>query len=342
MSKLLLVGNFDITHIGRNLLLAAQQLKIEVQTSDINRAFGGPKWIQKLNWWLRGHRPPHLEGFSRQVIRICQEFKPKQMLATGLAPIDTASLQSIGELGIQRLIYLTDDPWNPAHRAPWFMKALPFYDQVFSVRRSNIEELRQIGCQQVFYLPFAYAPEIHYPEPPATEEEKDQYNFDIVFIGGADRDRASYISALIKQGFKLGLYGDYWGRFKETRAQTRGSADPRTVRLAIGGTRVALCLIRRANRDGNSMRTFEVPAIGACMLTEDTNEHREIFGEEGKAVIYFKSISEMIKKIRWLLDHEKERQRLAQSVHQLIVNGRNTYQDRLINMLSFHLLKSLK
>lgn len=341
MAKLLLIGNFGITHIGRNLLLAAQQLKIEIQTSDINQAFGGPKWIQKLNWWLRGHRPPHLEEFSRKVVRICQEFKPKQMLVTGLAPIEATSLQSIGKLGIQRLVYLTDNPWNPAHRAPWFMKALPFYDQVFSVRRSNIEELRQIGCQQVSYLPFAYAPEIHYLESPVNEEEKNRFNFDIVFIGGADRNRVPYLSALIRQGFKLGLYGNYWDRFKETSAHANGSADPQTMRLAVGGAKVALCLVRQGNRDGNSMRTFEIPAIGACMLTEDTNEHREIFGEEGKAVIYFSSISEMIEKFRWLLNHESERKRLSVSAHQLIVNGRNTYQDRLANMLNHSINSNL-
>jgi spore maturation protein CgeB len=103
--------------------------------------------------------------------------------------------------------------------------------------------------------------------------------------------------------------------------------------MAISTAKVALCLVRRANRDGHVMRTFEVPAIGACMLTEDTEEHREIFGEEGKAVVYFRPILEMIEKLRWLLDHDDERQRLAEAAYRLIVNGRNTYKDRLLTML---------
>jgi spore maturation protein CgeB len=83
------------------------------------------------------------------------------------------------------------------------------------------------------------------------------------------------------------------------------------------------------------MRTFEVPAIGACMLTEDTSEHREIFGPEGEAVVYFSTVSEMVDKARWLLEHEKERQKLAQSAHLLITQGNNTYTDRLKTILSF-------
>ena len=88
------------------------------------------------------------------------------------------------------------------------------------------------------------------------------------------------------------------------------------------------------------MRTFEVPAVGACLLTEDTPEHREIFGPEGEAVIYFQSVPEMLQKAQWLLEHEQERQRLAQNAHDLITQGNHTYTDRLKTMLSFSSAKS--
>ena len=70
------------------------------------------------------------------------------------------------------------------------------------------------------------------------------------------------------------------------------------------------------------------------MLTEDTEEHREIFGEEGKAVVYFHSVSEVIDKLRELLNHQRERVRLAQAAHHLITSGKNTYKDRLTAMLN--------
>jgi spore maturation protein CgeB len=81
------------------------------------------------------------------------------------------------------------------------------------------------------------------------------------------------------------------------------------------------------------MRTFEVPAIGACMLVEDTEDHREVFGEEGKTVVYFNNIDRMIKKARWLRESDDERQRLAGSLHKLITSGKLTYRDRLTRML---------
>jgi spore maturation protein CgeB len=81
------------------------------------------------------------------------------------------------------------------------------------------------------------------------------------------------------------------------------------------------------------MRTFEIPAMSGCMLAENTEEHREIFGEDGSSVLYFQDIGEMLEKTRWLLDHPEERRRLAEAAHRLITRGRHTYGDRLLQML---------
>ncbi|MCI0390835.1 MAG: glycosyltransferase [Acidobacteria bacterium] len=331
--SLLIVGNPEPIQVGAHLLQAARDLGLSVDFCDCNIAFAAPWPLAKLNWWFRGHRPARLDDFSRQVIEACQTLQPKWVISTGISPVADWAIKAIGKLGTQLFNFLTDDPWNPAHRAPWFMDALPFYDHVFSPRRANLKDLRCLGCRQVSYLPFAYAPEAHFAEPPVTDKEKERFGADIVFVGGADHERIPYISALSRAGFNIALYGGYWKRFPESRAHNRGHADLQTSRKAIGGAKIALCLVRRANRDGHSMRTFEVPAIGACMLVEDTEEHREIFGAEGKAVIYFNHIEQMIEKARWLRESGGERQRLAESLHHVITSGKHTYRDRLASML---------
>ena len=332
--RILLVGNPDVVHVGAHLHQAAESVGLCVRFSDSRRAFAGPAWLVKFNWRVRGHRPLRLRVFSQEVVHACREFRPLWMLATGLAPLEASALQAIGQFGVRRLNYLTDDPLNPAHRSPWFLKALPHYDHIFSPRRANMEDLRRLGCPTVSYVPFAYAPGLHFPEPSTTAEEQTQFAAEVVFAGGADCDRVPYMAALIRAGFKVALYGGYWERYRETKAHARGHADPQTLRKAISGAKVALCLVRRANRDGHVMRTFEVPASGACMLVEDTEEHREIFGEGGKAVVYFRDVDDMIEKLRWLLVHDDERQRLAQATYHLITQGKHTYRDRLMTMLA--------
>ncbi len=331
--RLLLVGNPDPVHVGAHLASAAATSGYHVRVADVRRAYEAPGWRRRVDWWLRGRRPSRLRAFGREIVNLCRESRPGWMVATGLAPLEASALEVLGDLGTHRVLYLTDDPWNLKQRAEWFMEALPLYDFVFSPRRANLSDLERLGCRTVRYLPFAYAPEVHYPDPPATPDETAAFASDVVFVGGADADRVPYMQALLRSGFKVGLYGGYWERYRSTRAYSRGHADPTALRKAIGGTKVALCLVRRANRDGLAMRSFEVPAIGACMLVEDTSEHRDIFGPPDRAVVYFGSVDEMVRKVYRLLDDPAERARLASEAHRLILHGGHTYRDRLRSML---------
>jgi spore maturation protein CgeB len=330
--RLLLVGNPDQTHIGAHLNHAAAALGIETVMCDLTEAYDGPLWRNRINWWLCGRLPTRLREFSAKVLETCQDVRPTWLLTTGIAPLEHAALKEIGKLHVRRLNYLTDDPWNPAHRAPWFLRALPQYDYVFSPRRATLGDLRRLGCMSACYLPFAYAPESHFPETPLSGERV-HFQSDIVFAGGADRDRVPYMQSLIQAGFDVALHGGYWERYPQTAAVARGQADPSTLRKAVGAAKVALCLVRRANRDGHVMRSFELPAMGACMLTEDTEEHHEIFGDDGEAVVFFRTQEEMVEKLRWLLAHDADRKRLANAAHRLIIADKNTYQDRVEAML---------
>lgn len=332
-SRILIVGNPETIHVGHHLYHAARQEGFGVELCDTRAAFAANRLIMQLCWRLGRHRPPHLRAFSHCVVQACRRFKPDWLIGTGLAPLDARALQQVKQLGVVCLNYLTDDPWNPQHCARWFLRAVVEYDVVFSPRRSNLRDLEQLGCREVAYLRFAYAPEIHFAEPLSGREERQRFDCDVLFFGGADGDRIPYITSLLRSGFKVHLYGGYWERFPETRAYTRGHADPMTLRKAVSGARVTLCLVRRGNRDGHVMRTYEAPAMGACMLVEDTPEHREIFGWDRESVVYFCSVEEMLDGVQQLLASESERRRLVAAAQAVIVSSPNTYRDRLLTML---------
>jgi spore maturation protein CgeB len=331
--SIIIVGGESGTNIGIVFKEIALRLKLDPILLLSVEAYQAWKPIEKINWYLNGRYPTKLNSFSQRVIDSCVNLAPEYLLTTGTAPVNVQSLQVMDKMGIVKLNFLTDDPWNPAHYAPWFLKALPHYDIVFCPRRAAIDDLLNLGCRRVEYLPFGYDPDLFYPQ---SLDPLDSTNPapDIMFAGGADRDRIPYISTLIEAGFNVDLYGSYWERYRETKHITKGQADVPTLLRAIQNAKIALCVVRHANRDGHCMRTFEVPAIGTCMLTEDTAEHREIFGSEGEAVVYFKDLAEMVQKTQWLLDHDEERQRLAQNAHLLVMQGQHTYQDRLNTMIS--------
>jgi spore maturation protein CgeB len=288
----------------------------------------GPRWLQSLQWRLLDRKPLRLAAFGEEVVAHCRNNQPRLLVATGLAPLTEKALQRIRALGVRCVNYLTDDPWNPAQRARWFLQALAHYDRVFTTRQSNIRDLEGLSGPVVSFLPFGYDADL-FRVPSLSDAERKQFESDVIFAGGADSDRVPYIAALARANLKVALYGTYWEKYRETRDLTRGLLDAQEVSKAVTGARIALCLVRRANRDGHCMRTFEVPASGGCMLTEDTDEHRKLFGLEGECVLYFQNELEMVVKARWLLERPKERYRLAQAAHAKIIGGRHTYQDRL-------------
>ena len=328
---LLIVGNRGGSNVGESFERAARNLQLSSIYLDASEAMAGPRLLRQASWHLRRRRPLSLGTFSRSVLEASRRVRPRILLTTGIAPVDAPALKSIGELGTVRCNFLTDDPWSVSHRNSWFLTALRHYDIVFTPRRSLRTDLSlQTGARVVDML-FGVDGELFHPVP-LTAEEEQAYRSDVMFAGGADRDRIPYIDALHRAGLHTALYGGYWERYRETRAITRGPIPVSELPKAITASKVALCLVRRANRDQHCMRTFEVPAVGGCMLTEHTEDHRNLFGPEGSAVLYFNSIAEMLSKARWLVEHRTERNRLARAAHALVASG-HTYQDRLQSIL---------
>lgn len=328
----LIVGNCGGSGVGGSFARACDEIGVPFTQIESNGAMDGPALPRRLLWHFRDHRPIRLEEFSSEVVEFCRTRRPSVILSTGIAPLTVEALAGIKKLGCYCTNYLTDDPWNPSHRSRWFLRALSIYDHVFTTRRVNLTDLQALGVRRVSYLPFAWDPTLC-PERKYSENELRDYTADIVFAGGGDLDRVPYFVALARAGFRVALYGSYWDRFAGTRNLARGRLPVSDLPKAIAGARIALCLVRRANRDGHCMRTFEVPAAGGCMLTEDTEEHREILGREGECVLYFRTTDEMIAKARWLLENDTERARLAFAVRAHIRTSSNTYANRVTRIL---------
>jgi hypothetical protein len=332
-TNVVLVADPGPMQVGGHLLDAAAALQVRFHTLDVRQAFEGISVLRRAAWRLGGHRPLRLASFSAGVVEAVRRKRPTAVLATGLAPLTAPDLRTIGALGVTRINFLTDDPWNPVHRAAWFLDALPSYDVVFTPRRATIEDLQRAGVPRIEYLPFGYNPAVHRFEPPLSSSEGSAFQADVVIAGGGDRERVALVAPLIRAGLSVALYGGYWDRFRETRAHARGMIGAQALRKAIGQARVSLGLVRRANRDGHAMRTFEVPAMRGCLLAERTRDHLEIFGRDREAVVYFDGAGDVVDAARWILARPDERDRLVGQASALIVGGRHTYADRLAVML---------
>jgi len=328
----LILGNRGGSNVGESFARACSEIGIPFLQIESDRAMRGSAVLRRVIWHLWDHQPIRLRRHSAEIVDLCRARRPSLVLAMGIAPLTAEALEEIGNLGCCRANYLTDDPWNPRLGSRWFSRALPHYDHVFTTRRANIDDLVAVGIHRVSYLAFGWDPSL-FPDKSYSERDLGAYDADVMFAGDGDQDRVPYIAALTAAGLRVAVYGSYWERFAETRQIARGRIAVTDLPKAIMGARIALCLVRRGNRDGHCMRTFEVPAAGGCMLTENTEEHREIFGQEGERVLYFRTVDEMIAKAKWLLEDATERTRLAAAARAHIRTHSNTYEQRLISIL---------
>jgi spore maturation protein CgeB len=62
----------------------------------------------------------------------------------------------------------------------------------------------------------------------------------------------------------------------------------------------------------SNIRLFEATGVGTCLLTDWKENIPELF-EPDKEVVIYKTVPECVEKIRWLLEHPKEREEIAQA-----------------------------
>jgi hypothetical protein len=335
--RILLVGKGAFYHVGAFFRRATEELGHDCLFLDESEYWARltSSWVYRVAYHLLNRRPLNLGKFNRRLVAEARGFRPDLVLITKGPWVLPESLAEIKHCTNALLAnYATDDPFSAASGTSYLVAAIPFYDLYVCTKRAIMEDVRRAGCREVTYVPFAYEPALHFPEAPARTEEAERFRSDVVFIGGADQDRVPYFEALLDgvPGLRLHLYGGYWKRYPRLRHCHRGLALGRDYRLALACTKIAPCLVRRSNRDGHVMRSFEVPACGAFMLAERTGEHLELF-EEGTEAAYFGSPEELVEKTRCYLARDTERAAMAAAALGKVRSRDDTYKHRLETIL---------
>ncbi len=233
--------------------------------------------------------------------------------------------------------YSEDDMFARHNQSAYYRGCLPLYDVVFTTKSYNCnpDELPALGAKKIVFIDKAFDTHTHRLLS-ITEEEKTQFGADVGFIGRFEHDRAEKMLYLAQNGINVHIWGNGWSNWdnkhRSLRVENRPIYEDDYVK-AICATKINLCFLRKLNRDLQTDRTMEIPACGAFMLAERTEEHRRLF-EEDKEAVYFDSNEELLKKVRYYLEHEYERQAIAKAGRQRCLQSGYSHHDRLRFMLN--------
>lgn len=231
--------------------------------------------------------------------------------------------------------YSPDDMMNRANQSRQFLAGLRLYDCFITTKSYNVSELETLGCPKVLFIDNSYDPETHKPLP-ADMQSRARLGGTVGFIGQWEPERAQSLRKLALAGIAVRVWGYTWERMKDVPTGLTLENRPlwgEDYSLALCNFDINLCFLRKCNRDMQTTRTVEIPACGAFMLAERTDEQRRLFGE-GQEAAYFGNDDELLDMVRHYLAHPTERQRIAAAGRERCLRGGYSNAERLARVLS--------
>ncbi len=231
------------------------------------------------------------------------------------------------------LVSYSEDDMFARHNRSWHYTAgLRYYNIVFTTKsyNCNANDLPALGAQNVVFVDKAFDIHAHRPID-ITGSDVEQYGGDVGFIGTYERPRAESLLFLAENNIRVRVWGPGWARLVGAHpnliVENRGLYGDDYCK-GICATKINLCYLRKANRDLQTDRTMEIPACGAFMLAERTDEHRRLFEEDAEAA-YFGTDEELLEKVRYYLVNDVRRKEIAAAGRRRCETSGYSHHDRL-------------
>jgi len=234
-----------------------------------------------------------------------------------------------------KIVGYSPDDMNQRHnQSRYFLDHLPYYDLFFTTKSYGVDELVSLGCPKVFFIGNSYDPDTHRPVS-LVRCEKEKYGGTIGFIGAWEKERADSILSLVDSGFSVRVWGSGWENMTSRPPglilENRDLLGEEYAK-GICAFDINLCFLRKINRDLQTTRSIEIPACGAFMVAERTEEHLALF-EDGKEAAFFSTNDELVEKVSYFLDHPKERMRIAAAGRKRCLSAGYSNSHRVTEML---------
>ena len=205
------------------------------------------------------------------------------------------------------------------NRSYYFTKAIKYYDTFFTTKSYGVNELKKIGAKRVFFINNSFDPKTH-KRILLSNNQKSKFKSSVGFVGTWEKERAEYMYAVACSGILVKWWGSVSNRhfFLEkfynhpNLIKNNNTIVGKEYTKAINSFDIALCFLRKDNKDLQTTRSVEIPACGTFMLAQRTKEHQMLF-KEGKEAEFFSSKHELIKKIDYYLKNKKERIKIAEA-----------------------------
>jgi len=311
--RILFVADLNAYSKGMGRVRALQDLDVPITalshtaTGGAESGFASITMVDRILWKLGVQRDK--AGINRRLLDAAKEVGPHIIWIEKGNMIRPSALRALRRIAPDALLvsYAEDDMFLAHNRTRAYVKGLSCYDCVFTTK----------------------APNVGPSELPAQT----------LASSGLSRPRARSLSYLAENGIAVRVWGNGWeawaarppGLIIEDRAVVNTEHDLAYTK-SLCATRINLGFLRKLNRDTQTDRTMEIPACGAFMLAERSDDHLRLF-EEGREAAFFGSDDELLEKVRYYLGHEDERAAIARAGRQKCLDAGYSETERMRGMI---------
>lgn len=231
--------------------------------------------------------------------------------------------------------YSPDDMMNIHNQSRQYLNCISHYDIHYTTKSYNVKELSSLGAKKVEYVNNAFSEIFH------TQINLDgfYYKYDISFIGSYEEERLHSLEKIIEKfvDYKIFIAGnwksEHYEFFKNSGLDFyKGELVFPTYNQVVSQSKINLCFLRKVNRDLQTTRSIEIPAMGGFMLAEYSSEHESLF-ESNVEASYFESDDQLIEKIDYYLKNEEIRETIKKRGYKKCLNADYSNRNLMSSMI---------
>ncbi|MFC1798606.1 glycosyltransferase [Thermodesulfobacteriota bacterium] len=277
-----------------------------------------------------GHNVMHFDSWDRSCFSDFKELnqalldtvereRPDVMLAVQMHyEIWLETLEIIKHRGdVATICWTTDDSWK-YHEFSRFVGN--YYHGITTTYPNVVPQYIRDGIPNVLLTQWAASADSMQEPIPAHS-----CRYQISFVGANHGDRSARIAKLQSARLDISCFGHGW---------PKGSVDSSEIPNIM---RNSVISINFANSRGGfnqiKARNFEVPGAGGFLLAEQAEGLRDYY-TDGKEIVVFENMDDLIRKARYYLTHPAERDAIAMAGNQRTLKE-HTYDQRMKDVLDF-------
>lgn len=304
--------------------------------------FVSKPYFEKIrNSYIRRIEDKYSIGFTinkinQGLLETCRKEKIDIVFLYSCRHITPGTVKKLKQSGLYIACYNNDDPYSGFHK-PYFWRywreAVRYCNITYVYRESNIEKSEQYGSKKSKILRSYYIEKCNYF---ISDKENLREAPEVLFLGHREHDeREGFIMELAKNKISVGIPDiNEWDDFGNDNAFVIKLDHAREdYNVLINQSKICLVFLSKINSDTYTRRCFEIPAAKTMMLSVYTEDLASLF-HENEEIVFFRSKDDLVKKVKYYLSHNIEREKIAIGGYRRIQKDGHEAVDRVTEIIN--------